>query len=391
MSPIDKLIRPNSVQAALTDIQLYTDKTIASAITIQQIPAPTFSEEKRARYIETEYINLGLKQVKRDNLHNVYGCLIGQTDKPPLIVSAHTDTVFPQEMDLTIRHKSDRIYGPGLGDNSVGVAGLLTLAEILQNSFGALERDVWFVANVGEEGLGDLRGMRAAVERFGDKALYLVLEGGLLGQVYHQAIGVRRFQITVNTSGGHSWGNFGQMNAIHILSQIIAGIYQLPIPKTPKTTYNVGTITGGTSINTIAASAQMLLDLRSEDTKTLESLVQQVHTLVNEVCHPSEITVSIKQVGNRPSGSIPLQTPLVQWAIAALHAVGYEQVGLYAGSTDANIPLSRGCAAVCIGLVKSGNAHRFDEFIEPSTLGQGLKQLLLLTLAAAGLPVNSSR
>lgn len=393
MNRIEKIAQRANVQAALNHFSDCVAEMVELAVAIQQIPAPTFAETKRAAFVQSHFEALDLQDVEKDALHNVYGRYSAPAPAPathpPIIISAHTDTVFSAETDLTVHHKDGYIYGPGLGDNSTGVAGLLFLAQILQKFNLYPAADLWFVANVGEEGLGDLRGMRAVVERFGREAIYIVVEGGLYGQISHQAIGVRRYRITVNAPGGHSWGSFGNPSAIHELGQIIAAISRLIVPEEPKTTYNVGMIEGGTSINTIAQSANLLLDLRSEEPVALVQLVSTVEGIVTKANggphgRKDGVTVSMQLIGNRPAGSIARDAPLVSWAEAALHYVGCQDVTYIMGSTDANIPLSQGIAAVCIGLTKSGNAHRLDEYIDPTYLPKGLGQLLLLTLAAAG-------
>jgi di/tripeptidase len=244
--------------------------------------------------------------------------------------------------------------------------------------------DIWFVATVGEEGLGDLRGMRAVVERLGAEARYVVLEGGSYGQIFHRGIGVRRFRIEVAAPGGHSWGNFGSPSAIHVLGRIIAAIASLPVPNEPKTTYNVGRIEGGTSINAIAEQASLLLDLRSEGPGELEQLISAVEAIVQREAAGQGVAANMLLIGNRPAGQLSREADLVGWAVAALEHVGCDRVELLAGSTDANIPLSAGGDAVCIGVAKSGNAHRRDEFLDPTNLARGMGQVLLVVLAAAG-------
>lgn len=383
-SRIDAIVGRPEVQAALSYFHQSLHQAMQTIVTIQQIAAPTFAERARAEYVASRFAALGLLDVSRDELDNVYGRFPGwMSHLSPVVVSAHSDTVFPAETDLSTRRKNGRIYGPGIGDNSTGVAGLLLLLEAMNQFSLRPQADVWFVANVGEEGMGDLRGMRAVGERFGTSATYLVVEGGLYGQIAHQAIGVRRFRLDVTANGGHSWANFGQSSAIHALAHMITQIDGLSVPKTPKTTYNVGIIEGGTSVNTIAQSASCLLDLRSEDVGALAQLVQEVQAIVAQAQKRGEVQVTMTQVGDRPAGQISRQAPLVQWAEAALHAVGCPTVTYIIGSTDANIPLSMGAQAVCVGLTESGNAHRLDEFIDPSKLPQGLGQLLLLMLAAA--------
>ncbi len=362
-----------------------SDQVIDLAIAVQQIPAPTFAEAARAAFIEQRFTAVHLQDVAQDELHNVYGRLPSSSPThPPVIISAHSDTVFPLETDLTVRRDGRYIYGPGIADNSTGVAGIVTLARVLREAALPLPADIWFVANVGEEGLGDLRGMRAVVKRFGGEATYLVVEGGLYGQISHQGIGVRRFKLTVQTPGGHSWGNFGARSAVHELARIIVAVDRLAVPKTPKTTFNVGIIEGGTSINTIAQSASGLLDLRSESLVELEGLVTAVSQIVEQANKRKDVRVRMELIGNRPAGQLAVNVPLVQWAIAALQAVGCADPRLIASSTDANVPLSEGYTAVCIGLAESHHAHRLDEYLDPQHLPNGLGQLLLLTLAATG-------
>ena len=388
---IPQLAQRPSIQAALQSFYTQIDQVVDLAIVVQQVPAPTFAEEERAAWVQSRFEALGLIDVFQDELWNVYGRFPGQNPQaPPVIVSAHTDTVFPAGTDLTIRREPPLIYGPGLGDNSTGVAGILWLAQTLGEFNLQPTADCWFVANVGEEGLGDLRGMRAVVDHFGNEPTYIVVEGGLFGQICHQAIGVRRFRIQVNAPGGHSWGSFGNASAIHELGHLITAFSQMSVPTQPKTTFNVGVIEGGTTINSIAQQAHLLLDLRSEDEAELVQLVQTVEGIVEKASgggngRSDGVTITMEMIGNRPAGHISRSAPLVQGAEAALRLMGCEEVNYIAGSTDANIPLSRGITAVCIGLTQSGNAHRQDEYMNPTYLPAGLGQLLLLTLAATGL------
>ncbi|GJM42891.1 MAG: peptidase M20 [Ardenticatenaceae bacterium] len=387
MIPIETVAQNGRVQAAIAHFSDRVPEIVGHAIAIQQIPSPTFAEAERAAYLEQRFTELGLLDVAQDDLHNVYGRFPGGQphNHHPIIVSAHSDTVFPQETDLTIRQKGSLTYGPGIGDNSTGVAGLIGLVETFQLHEIRPFADIWFVANVGEEGLGDLCGMRAVVDRFGSEAIYLIIEGGLFGQISHQAIGVRRYEITFRTAGGHSWGNFGQQSAIHELGKFIAAIDKLKVPTRPKTTYNVGVIEGGTSINSIAQSAKLLLDLRSEAPERLAILVAEVERLVAHWQAQPTCQVEMVQIGNRPAGQLSRQAPLVQQAVAALKRVGCPKISFIASSTDANVPLSLGYTAVCIGLTESGNAHRLDEYMDSTRLPAGMSQLLLLTLSAAGI------
>jgi len=359
-------------------------------IAVQQIPAPTFEEAERATFIEKCFIDLGLHDVQHDALHNVFGCLPGTNRNlaDPVIVSAHSDTVFPEETDLTTKRVGKLLYGPGIGDNATGVAGNITLAKLLKLYNLTPRADIWLVANVGEEGLGNLRGMQAVVKRFGRNARYIVIEGGSYGQLMYQAIGVRRFRLTVETPGGHSWGSFGQPSAVHELGIFINDVARIHVPRSPKTTFNIGVIEGGTAVNTIASSASLLLDLRSEQMATLDQLVSQVSAIVNSrqdkvIQSNQDVKFHFQEVGNRPAGKISRDDLLVRYAEEALTHVGWPQIAHIAGSTDANIPLSQKIPSVCIGLTTSGNSHRIDEYIDLAHLQAGMEQLLLLTLAAA--------
>jgi di/tripeptidase len=238
-----------------------------------------------------------------------------------------------------------------------------------------LPGDIWLVANVGEEGLGNLSGMRAVVDRFGDGTrAYLILEGMALGQVYHRALGVQRYRITVRTPGGHSWVDFGKPSAIHELAALITSLTALPIPRRPRTSLNVGVISGGTTVNTIAAEASLHLDLRSEGSRALDSLAAGVEELV-ETANRGEIQVIAEITGRRPAGKIGANHPLVRLARRSLESVGL-QPNLGIGSTDANIPLSRGLPAVCLGLTTGGGAHTLNEYINTHPVSQGLDQLV---------------
>ncbi len=371
-----------AVRAALADLADYRP-TLATAIEIQQVPAPTFAERPRSILVSQRMQALGLHDVEIDELGNVYGRRPGIAEHPALLISAHLDTVFPADTDLSIRYEGERVYGPGIGDNSVGVAGLLRLAEIYQRCDLPTSGDIWFVANVGEEGLGDLRGMRAVVERLRTRiGGVIVIEGCDFGSLHHQAIGVRRFRIEANGPGGHSWGNFGTPSAIHVLVRLAARLTELQVPVSPRTTFNIGMISGGTSVNTIAHHASMLLDLRSVSSAVLSDLVSEVYRLVEEATlDQPEVHLQIIKVGDRPSGAIPREHPLVQAAVAAYQMVG-AQISFQQSSTDANIPLSLGIPAICVGLTDGGNAHRTDEYILPMNLGRGMQALLLLSLAA---------
>jgi tripeptide aminopeptidase len=356
---------------------------IQQALEIQNIPAPTFYEEQRAFYVKEQFQTLGLIEVEIDSFFNVYGLLRGTNrNVPALMIAAHTDTVFPQETDLKTSTKDDLIYGAGLGDNSIGVGGMLGLIAVFQRQNWTPECDMWFVATTREEGLGDLGGMRAAFDKLKSQLGSVInLEGLAFGHIYHAGIAVRRLHITASAPGGHSWLHFGRPSAIHGIVELGARITALSMPQVARTTYNIGMIEGGQSINSIATTASLWLDMRSEELSALQVLERQVRSEVESVTKP-ELTMKIEVVGDRPAGNLPTQHPLVQGALAALAQVGVRG-SLETGSTDANVPLAAGCPAVTIGITRGGNAHRLDEYIETKPVEAGMRQLTLLALAAA--------
>ena len=353
-----------------------SQKLLDLAIQIQQIPAPTFAEGPRGEFVRGLFIQEKLEDVSMDSLGNVYARLPGKTKKAKaLIVSAHLDTVFPAGTKLHVKEEAGKVFGPGIGDNSIGVAALFGILWALRERKIELKHDVWFAANVGEEGLGDLRGMRGVVERFGTDVIgYLVLEGLALGHVYHRAIGVRRYRIAAKTRGGHSWSDYGQPSAVHELAALITQLTQIRLPREPRTTMNIGTIQGGTGVNVLAAESKCELDLRSEDPAALAKLVSQVEEIILHWNHEG-VRIQAEIIGERPAGEIPAEHPLVKAAVGCLLEQGVEAV-LTTGSTDANIPVSKNIPAVVLGITAGGGAHTLGEYIETEPIEKGMESLV---------------
>ncbi len=356
------------------------DRFIQRALRIQSIPAPTFQETARASLMEAELLSAGVPHIEHDAAGNLYGRIPGGLGLP-LIMAAHLDTVFPQEIHRPAVRHGDRLIGPGIGDNAIGLAALVELA--LDHAQMDLPGDLWLVATVGEEGLGNLRGMQQVVERFGAQvAGYLAIEGMVLGHVYHRGLPVCRYRISVNTEGGHSWIHAGRrISAIHTVVRICQEILRIRLPKTPRTTLNVGKIAGGTSVNSIASDASMEIDLRSEDPKTLRRVGERLERIAQY--HRSEgLRIQIEKIGERPAGGLPASHPLVQAARQAMLDVGQPAPRLEAGSTDASLPLSLGFPAICIGITRGGDAHTTEEFAEIAPIPLGYLALRRLVKAA---------
>ncbi len=373
------------------------ERILDLAIKIQQIPSPTGEEKPRAEFIFNYFKTLGAKEVSFDEGGNVYARIIGRGVKPPIVVSAHLDTVFPNGTDLTCARTDDRIAGPGIGDNSLGLASLFGLYWQFSEGMDAAGKtarpagDVWLVANVGEEGLGDLKGIKAVVERFGNRPLaYVIVEGMSLGQIYNRGLGVRRYRIRVNTRGGHSWTDYGRPSAIHEIAELVVKIKNLPVTVEPRSSLNVGVISGGTSVNTIAAEASLELDLRSESPRQLSHMAGMVEAQVRQANEKGEgaFQVTVEVIGDRPAGEIAETHTLVQTAIACFARAGIN-VKLNIGSTDAKIPLSKSYPAICVGLTEGGGSHTLGEYIETKPFSEGFSILVDLVQSIFGIEVPS--
>jgi acetylornithine deacetylase/succinyl-diaminopimelate desuccinylase-like protein len=350
-------------------------RVLERAVEIQQIPAPTFQEGKRAAFMLSAFQDEGLSDLDTDQAGNVYARLPGERQERPLIVSAHLDSVFPADTDLAVKRSVDQISGPGIGDNAVGLAGLFGILWTLRQRGMQLPGDLWMVANVGEEGLGNLYGMRAVVERFGNSPrAYIILEGMALGQVYHRALGVRRYRISAETAGGHSWVDYGRPSAIHELVAVASRILELPAPTQPRTTLNIGIVSGGISINTIASNANLELDLRSESMPVLDKLAKQVEAIGRSAGRDG-LALKAEVIGERPTGGLPDDHPLVALASRCLEAQGIQPC-LSIASTDANVPLSLGYPAICLGLTHGSGAHTREERIHTRPLAKGLRSVV---------------
>jgi tripeptide aminopeptidase len=344
------------------------------------IPAPTGDERRRTEFVLDRMATLPFDHIDVDEMGNVVGRLQGLTEAPRVLIAAHLDTVFPPGTPLEVSSDALRSYGPGIGDNCLGIAAALLMPSMFEAAGVRPDVDLLITGNVGEEGLGNLRGMIAVMDEHPEVGAVIAVEGHNLGRVTHIAVGSMRYRITVEGPGGHSWGDFGKRNAIHAAAAIISELDEIELPVSPKTTLSVGTIQGGTSVNTIALRCTFLLDLRSVDAKELTKLNHAVERIL--VRKRKEISVSTELLGVRPAGQVSPNARITRIASAILESIGISPTG-DASSTDANIPISRGIPAVCIGLTHGGNVHKEDEYIERDPVGRGLYQLLGLTVSVA--------
>lgn len=350
------------------------EEMVQENIRICEIPAPSFQEQERAAYIAKRFMHEGVQEVTIDEVFNVFGFIKGAGGKR-LMLAAHLDTVFPIETDVRVQRVGEHLHAPGVRDNSTGVAALITFARLMRELKLTPPGDVYLVATSCEEGLGDLRGMKQAMKALQGKVDYVIAVDGNLGGLTYQGIASRRLKVATITGGGHSWGDFGRPSAIHALGRIIAEVSQLEVPSTPRTSYNVGVISGGTSINTIAARAEMLLDMRSVCQEELAKLEAQIRQIIDSEAKGAGVNVQIEVVGDRPGGALESDHQLVAVARGVMAGLGlniYEE----AGSTDANVPLSCGIPAVCIGITDGRGAHRLDEYLLIPPMATGMAQLV---------------
>jgi len=379
------LASPERIEAVRAAADAVTSDVLELTALISSVPSPTGEETEKSLLIERLFATAGLV-TERDAIGDVVGVIPGRqpsgTGRSKLVVAAHIDTVFPIGTPLEVKRTAGRLAGPGVGDNSVAVAAAIKLADLLHIAGEVPAVDVLLTGNVGEEGLGNLRGIREVLASRSDIGAVVALEGHNLGRVTHVAVGSRRFCITVRGPGGHSWGDFGRPNAIQRLSKLIAELDAIPLPRSPKTTLNVGMISGGVSVNTIAPEASCLLDLRSIDESALQRLSDRVTRLVDRSNRGDAVDYTADSIGERPAGVVAADSPIVQIAASTLAALGLEP-SFDASSTDANVPIAAGIPAVCVGLTTGGNVHRADEYIDLEPIQMGITQLALLTLALA--------
>lgn len=372
-----------SVARALAWINRHPDFCSIETRRIAHIAAPTLDEGERARYVDHRLRELGAADVHLFGSSNVSGRL-GPADGRGVALLAHLDTVFSATTDHRVTCANGRLLGPGVGDNSAGIAGILTVLVALRESCVELSRPLWLVGNIGEEGLGDLRGSRETMSELdGRLAAVIAVEGTMLGRLGHIAVGSRRLRVCFRAEGGHSWLDFGKPSAVHAAVTVAARIAQLDVPAEPRTTFNIGSIEGGDGVNVVAHSAEFVLDLRSVSAPALQELVRRVGTILDDACRKGGVEVSVDVVGNRPAGMIPRTHPLIEASAAAIESTGVRAEPT-AGSTDANVPLSLGIPAVALGITRGSGIHSLSESIEIEPMRQGVKQLVLLCAALCG-------
>jgi tripeptide aminopeptidase len=363
---------------------------------VTAIPAPPWGESARSQWVKNRFEQAGLAGVHQDELGNVFGISPGTDGAPFLALSAHLDTVFPSETPIRVSRDDGKLRGPGISDNASGITALLAIANVLNSINFATTAPILFIGNVGEEGEGNLRGMRYIFDQpkwLDSIGALVALDGAGTDTIIAEGLGSRRYEITIRGAGGHSWSDFGVPNPIVALARVVARFSRTTVPVTPKTTFNVGTVQGGTSVNSIPQVATMRVDTRSASVEQLDRLERALRDAVKEGTAETSgrkkdeaLTAEVVVIGDRPAAELPADSHLLR-VIRAVDAQLNNSARVQRASTDVNIPLSLGREAIAIGAGGSGGgAHTVNEWYDPAGRDLGLKRILLLTLALAGVP-----
>lgn len=393
-SRIAHLASQTAVHRAFHWLHLHQPQLRQWLLDVVRIPAPPFGEQARAAWMLERFQQLGLSNLHIDEAGNALGELNPKpsTLDPVVLVSAHLDTVFPAgtSCEPIAPPDTSRIYAPGVCDNAAGLTGLLAIAAALQHANIVPPVPIVFAANVGEEGEGDLRGMRHLFERgaYANRiGAALVLDGSGSSAAVTRALGSLRFRVTVTGPGGHSWSDAGAPNPILILSRVLLQLAAIPLPEEPLTTLNVGSISGGTSINSIPESASALLDLRSTDPEQLAATAAEICEIAGSIlpaapAHQAAVSakIAIETIGNRPAGALPMHSPILQTLRAVDRHLNIRTEPRL-GSTDANIPIALGVPALALGTGgSSGGIHTLQEWYDPTGRESALRRILLTLL-----------
>ena len=362
---------------------------------VTSIPAPPWGESARSDWLKDCFERAGLCEVHQDELGNVFGLRQGSdANAPCLALSAHLDTVFPPDTPIKVRREGGKLHGPGISDNASGITALLAIAQALQATTIPTSAPILFIGNVGEEGEGNLRGMRHIFDQpkwFESIGALVALDGAGTDTIIAEGLGSRRYEVAIRGAGGHSWSDFGVPNPIVALARVIARFSRTTVPANPKTTFNIGTVRGGTSVNSIPQVATMRVDTRSASVEQLDRLEKALREAVKDGTGETKghkkdeaLIAEVAIIGDRPAAELPSNSHLLR-VMRAVDAHLNNSARVQRASTDANIPLSLGREAIAIGAGGSGGgAHTVNEWYDPAGRDLGLKRILLLTLALAG-------
>ena len=380
MEHITGFVRRNKavIDSAFSHIDESYSKLVERIREIAETPAPTFQEAKRTKLVEQAFSRAGLHDVHSLGRGSVLGFTHSGQDGDTLLLAAHIDTVFPVETDLTTRIEGSTLFGPGTGDNAANVAAIITLAEMFNELDIHTGRNIAFCGTVREEGIGNLGGIAEVTEALGETIGTVIAVDGHMTSVMHRSQAIRRYAVKVRGPGGHSWEHFRTPSAIHELARIITALTAIEVPDDPKTTFNVGTVWGGTSVNAIAQEANAEVDLRSLEKEKVEWLETELLTLVREL-PVGAVTAGAELIGTRPAAMQDPESELVRTAVDTAGYLG-NQVRLTAASTDAALSLDRGIPSIAFGTYNGKGTHTLEEQVDLNSLIPGLKWLALTVL-----------
>lgn len=366
-------------RGALELAEDWIDRVLSDLITLSEIPAPTFEEKGRGERLFRLMERSGCDEVERDEAGNIIGVRRGSGGEKAIFLAAHMDTVFPREIDHTVRIDARRVYGPGVGDDGLGLAAMLAVLEILNEAEVETLHDLVFAGTVGGE--GNFHGMRTLMKGLAGRVDYAIsLEGHSLGRVDYVSVGNVRLRITCEAKGGDSWRDYGTSNAIVAVNRVINGLLALDVNSSPRTTINLGLIGGGAAYGTISSRATLGIDIRSEDEDELRRLESEVYDVTAKVGEIERVSIQVDEVTRTPGAGISSSHRLVRKVMDIHRDLGIRSV-LGSGSLGGSIPLSAGIPTVTLGLTRGENPHRPEESIEIQPIARGLKQILLLVLA----------
>ena len=394
LAQVKKLAEKPEVKAAMEQAAREVDRAMEEQIELCEIEAPTFHEEVRARRVAELMRAYGLTDVVTDPIGNVVGRRPGKGNGPVLALGAHMDTVFPAGTDVKVRREGNIYRAPGIGDNCSGLRALLQILRMFNDQKIETEGDILFVGTVGEEGNGDIRGSKALFDGTRHIDGFIAIDSTDVGRVLNGATGSHRWRLSVDGKGGHSYADFGRCpSAIHAICRAGAKVGCFKVPADPKTTYTIGTIKGGTTVNTIAAHCEVEVDMRSVSNeellklearvlKAFEEAVQEENDFWGITDESLKLKLTKTQIGNRPAGMRPDDCPVLQTARSAQKVLGIELTKYMCSSTDANAPMSLGIPSTCLCSGGRGvNAHSVTEYFEKVDTQLG-PQLVFLTAAA---------
>jgi tripeptide aminopeptidase len=387
-----ELMNDAAVRAAFDAAKRNEPSVVEQQVKICQIPAPPFKEEVRGKELQRLFEGLGLRDVRTDAAGNVIGVRPGKAAHPNLVFAAHLDTVFPEGTDVRVTVEGDILKGPGIGDDCRGLAMMLGVIRALNEAHVETPGTITFVADVGEEGLGDLRGMKQLFgETLKGQIDKFISVDGLGLSITNTGVGSYRYRVTFKGPGGHSFGAFGMANPIQAMGRAIAKIDAFEVPTQPKTTFNVGRVGGGTSVNAIPFEAWMEVDMRSSDPTSLKALDAKFNAALQQAVEEENkrwnnrgpVSVSAELVGVRPAGQTPEKSPIVQTALAVSRAMNSNET-LREGSTDSNVPMNMGIPAITIGGGGGGSgAHSLGESFDVHESWRGTQRAILLAISLA--------